>query len=62
MEMPERQRGNCLEASQMSIEPAVMDTDPSTTANLPYPGIKVVANGNPLVAYYTEARVAKMAG
>ncbi len=45
----------------MSIEPAVMDTDQSTNANPPDPGIKVVTNGNPLVAYYTEARCATMA-
>ncbi len=45
----------------MSIEPAVMDADPSTNANLPYPGNKVVTNGNPSVAYYTEARLTTMA-
>ncbi len=45
----------------MSIEPTVMDTDPSTNAIPPDPGIKVVTNGNPSVAYYTEARLTTMA-
>jgi len=48
--MPERRGGNCPEAIQMSIEPVIMDRDPSTNANLPDPGIRVVTNGNPLVA------------
>ena len=45
----------------MSIEPAVMDADPSTNSNPPDPGKKVVTNGSPLVAYYTEARLTTMA-
>lgn len=46
----------------MSIEPAVMNADPSPNANPPYPRIKVVTDDNRVVAYYTEARLAIMAG
>ncbi len=43
----------------MSVHPAVARTDRSAQTGPPYRGIKVVTNGNELVAYYTEARLAE---